>query len=53
MGEHSKSKPNGHKVVSEKTWLAQRKELLKKEKTFTRQRDELGRQRRATALGQS
>jgi predicted dithiol-disulfide oxidoreductase (DUF899 family) len=36
-----------HKVVSEKTWLAQRKELLKKEKAFTRLRDKLSRQRRA------
>jgi predicted dithiol-disulfide oxidoreductase (DUF899 family) len=36
-----------HKVVSEKAWFAQRKQLLKKEKTFTRQRDELSRQRRA------
>ena len=46
MNEHSKSKTNDHKVVSENTWLAQRKELLKKEKAFTRQRDELSRQRR-------
>ena len=54
MNERSKSKTNGreanpvirHKVVSERTWLEQRKELLKKEKVFTRQRDELSRQRR-------
>src|ERR1700675_3903776 len=47
MNERSTSKTNGHKVVSEKLWLAPRKELLKNEKTFTRQRDELSRQRRA------
>jgi predicted dithiol-disulfide oxidoreductase (DUF899 family) len=46
MNERSKSKTSGHTVVSEKTWLAQRKKLLKKEKVFTRQRDELSRQRR-------
>ncbi len=39
--------PVAHKVVSEKTWLSRRKELLKKEKAFTRQRDEVSRQRRA------
>jgi predicted dithiol-disulfide oxidoreductase (DUF899 family) len=47
MSDRSKSKTNRHNVVSEKTWLAQRKELLKKEKVFTRQRDALSRQRRA------
>jgi predicted dithiol-disulfide oxidoreductase (DUF899 family) len=55
MNDRSKSKTNDHKtnrvqrhkVVSEKTWLARRKELLKKEKAFTRQRDEISRQRRA------
>ena len=36
-----------HKVVSEKTWLARRKALLKSEKAFTRKRDALSRQRRA------
>jgi predicted dithiol-disulfide oxidoreductase (DUF899 family) len=49
-----KSKTNGsqanpatrHEVVLETSWLEQRKELLKKEKAFTRQRDELSRQRR-------
>jgi predicted dithiol-disulfide oxidoreductase (DUF899 family) len=54
MNERSKSKTNSreanpvirHKVVSERTWLEQRKELLRKEKVFTRQRDELSRQRR-------
>jgi len=35
-----------HKVVSPKQWLAARKELLVKEKKFTRLRDELARQRR-------
>ena len=34
-------------VVSQADWLAARKELLKKEKEFTRLRDELSRQRRA------
>jgi predicted dithiol-disulfide oxidoreductase (DUF899 family) len=54
MNERSKSKTNGrkaspvirHKVVAARTWLEQRKELLKKEKVFTQQRDELSRQRR-------
>lgn len=36
----------GHKVVSSEEWLEARKALLKKEKDFTRQRDELSRQRR-------
>jgi predicted dithiol-disulfide oxidoreductase (DUF899 family) len=35
-----------HPVVSETQWLAHRKELLQKEKEFTRLRDELSRQRR-------
>ena len=35
-----------HKVVSEKEWIAARKKLLVKEKTFTRLRDQLNRQRR-------
>jgi predicted dithiol-disulfide oxidoreductase (DUF899 family) len=54
MNKRSKSKTNEkanraikHKVVSEKTWLKQRKELLKKEKVFTRHRDAISRQRRA------
>ena len=34
-------------VVSPAEWLAARKELLRKEKEFTRLRDELSRQRRA------
>jgi predicted dithiol-disulfide oxidoreductase (DUF899 family) len=36
-----------HTVVSPAEWLAARKELLAKEKEFTRQRDELSRLRRA------
>src|SRR5882672_7659826 len=35
MNERSKPKANGHEIVSEQIWLAHRKELLKKEKTFT------------------
>src|SRR5258708_31243535 len=35
-----------HKVVSETEWLAARKALLAKEKTFTRLRDQLNLQRR-------
>jgi predicted dithiol-disulfide oxidoreductase (DUF899 family) len=35
-----------HKVVSSDDWIAARKELLKKEKEFTRLRDELSRQSR-------
>jgi predicted dithiol-disulfide oxidoreductase (DUF899 family) len=40
------SKPENPKVVPPAEWLAARKELLKKEKEFTRLRDELSRQRR-------
>jgi predicted dithiol-disulfide oxidoreductase (DUF899 family) len=36
-----------HAVVSREEWLAARKALLEKEKQWTRQRDELSRQRRA------
>ena len=36
----------GHKVVSENEWMAASRELLKKEKEFTRLRDELNQQRR-------
>ena len=36
-----------HEVVSHQDWLASRKDLLQKEKEFTRLRDELSRQRRA------
>src|SRR5690349_15978563 len=35
-----------HKVVSSKEWIASRKELLRKEKEFTKLRDTLSRQRR-------
>jgi predicted dithiol-disulfide oxidoreductase (DUF899 family) len=35
-----------HKVVTREAWLAARRELLAKEKEFTRLRDELSRQRR-------
>jgi predicted dithiol-disulfide oxidoreductase (DUF899 family) len=34
------------KVVSQKEWLVDRKKLLRKEKQFTKRRDELNRQRR-------
>jgi predicted dithiol-disulfide oxidoreductase (DUF899 family) len=36
-----------HRVVSGEEWLAARRELLAKEKEFTRLRDELSRLRRA------
>jgi len=36
-----------HKIVSQDEWLAARKALLAKEKEFTKQRDELSKQRRA------
>src|ERR1700734_681386 len=36
----------GHKVVSQAEWLAARKDLLAKEKEFTRQRDALSAERR-------
>ena len=35
-----------HEIVSPQQWIANRKELLQKEKEFTRLRDELSRQRR-------
>jgi predicted dithiol-disulfide oxidoreductase (DUF899 family) len=37
----------GHKVVAHGEWIKARKAFLRKEKTFTRLRDELSRQRRA------
>jgi predicted dithiol-disulfide oxidoreductase (DUF899 family) len=40
------SRTEGSKVVPQAEWLAARKDLLKKEKEFTRLRDELSRQRR-------
>jgi len=39
-------RPTRHPVVSREKWLAARKRLLKKEKTFTRARDALSRDRR-------
>ena len=36
-----------HRVVSRDEWLAARKELLRKEKEFTRLRDQLTEERRA------
>jgi len=36
-----------HQIVSHEEWLDARKALLKKEKEFTQQREELARQRRA------
>jgi predicted dithiol-disulfide oxidoreductase (DUF899 family) len=35
-----------HPIVSQEEWLLARKELLQKEKSFTRQRDQLSRERR-------
>src|SRR5712692_10074451 len=42
----AKSKIEGPKVVAQAEWLVARKELLSKEKEFTRLRDQLSRQRR-------
>ena len=39
-------KKENPKVVSQAEWVAARKELLKKEKEFSRLRDDLSRQRR-------
>jgi predicted dithiol-disulfide oxidoreductase (DUF899 family) len=36
-----------HEIVSQKEWLAARKELLTKEKELTKLRDQLGTQQRA------
>src|ERR1700732_1985716 len=36
-----------HRVVSPQEWLAARRQLLEKEKAFTRARDDLSRERRA------
>src|ERR1700687_5074691 len=41
------SKTETSKVVPQAEWLAARKDFLKKEKEFTRLRDDLSRQRRA------
>ena len=42
----ARSKMESPRIVSQAEWLAARKELLKKEKEFTRLRDDLSRQRR-------
>ncbi len=47
MNTPTTSKPELSTVVSPAEWLAARKELLRKEKEFTRLRDELSRERRA------
>jgi len=46
-GPTTNNKREAGKVVTPAEWLAARKELLRKEKEFTRLRDELSRQRRA------
>lgn len=46
MTEDGKVNLAGHRVVSREEWLAARKELLAKEKAFTRVRDDLTRERR-------
>ena len=43
---HTGTGDKKHKVVSEKEWLEARKELLKKEKEFTDQRDQISKLRR-------
>jgi len=40
-----------HRVVSPHEWLAARRQLLEKEKAFTRARDELSRERRELPVG--
>ena len=40
-----------HKVVSHREWIEARRELLKKEKTFTQLRDQLSQSRRDLTLG--
>jgi predicted dithiol-disulfide oxidoreductase (DUF899 family) len=47
MARSERSGKKAHRVVSRKAWLTARTALLKKEKAFTRQRDQLSRQRRA------
>lgn len=42
-----------HEVVSKEDWLAARKELLAKEKEFSRLRDELSRPTPAASMGAS
>src|ERR1700719_1083813 len=46
MATEATSREENPKVTSPAEWLAARKELLKKEKEFTRLRDEVSRQRR-------
>src|SRR5580658_2031421 len=41
------TEPKQHAVVSHDEWVEARKDFLKKEKEFTRQRDEISRLRRA------
>ena len=45
------TEPTTANVVSPAEWLTARKKLLRKEKEFTRLRDELSRERRSSALG--
>src|SRR3984957_19025077 len=47
MATMTKSKTERGRIVAAAEWLAARKELLKKEKEFSRLRDELSRERRA------
>jgi predicted dithiol-disulfide oxidoreductase (DUF899 family) len=47
MARTGRSGTKPHRVVSRNAWLAARTALLKKEKAFTKQRDQLSRQRRA------
>jgi predicted dithiol-disulfide oxidoreductase (DUF899 family) len=47
MANTSDQHSDQHKVVSEAEWVTARKELLRKEKEFTRLRDDLSRERRA------
>jgi predicted dithiol-disulfide oxidoreductase (DUF899 family) len=44
--KRTRTKARKHKIVSRKAWIEARKELLAKEKAFTRQRDKLSRLRR-------
>ena len=46
MSSTASSKMIGRQVVSQDQWLAARRQLLKKEKEFTKLRDELSRERR-------
>src|SRR6516165_6406715 len=44
---HQENSPMQHRIVSRDEWLAARQELLRKEKEFTRLRDQLSAERRA------